>query len=759
MIKKRRPGLNRAACRHPDTMHASRSASQHSFTQRHRALLAGGALVVNLIAAVVAGGTLMYARSQVDLRVAVTTQNLARSMALTIDSLIDTIDLALLSGADEISRQLATGKPDHAGISAYLERQTGRLPGVILRASDAQGKVIYVPGNALAPSGITDREYFLRLRDDPQAGLVINRPIVGRIANKWIWLFARRVNKLDGSFGGAVLGRIDVDEITRILGQIKLSQDSTIALRDGEGGLIAGHLDGAASYPIPVGNNTMSVNFQQAYRANPTEGSYVSDSTKIDNIRRHFSYVRSGKHGFIVTMGVSDQVVYAEWRKQAWITGGMVALFALTSFVFARLLARAWRRQQRDVDALHNAQDIANLGSYDVDLRTMRGNASRTAQRIYGVGPDFPNDVHSWMNVIVEEFRDDIRASWNSVFEQRLPFDREYRIVRPSDGQTRWVHGKGKLHLDAKGRPVAVVGTIQDITERKAAELEVQQLNELLEQRVDERTAELEAMVERLRHSQEELAQSQARATLSTLVAGVSHELNTPIGNSVMVATTLKDQAHKFAQRFGAGSLKRSEFTGFLGTLGDGTELIERNLLRAEDLLKNFRQVAADQASEQRRQFDLLHMVQEVVQTLAPSLRRHTHKVELAIPAGITMDSLPGPLGQVVINLINNAYQHAFEGRGDGVLTISARQAGDQVILSFTDNGMGISADNLERLFQPFYSTKIGQGGTGLGLAIVKNLVTKSLGGSISVQSTPGSGTRFDICLPLVLPTGDADQS
>ena len=280
---------------------------------------------------------------------------------------------------------------------------------------------------------------------------------------------------------------------------------------------------------------------------------------------------------------------------------------------------------------------------------------------------------------------------------------------------------------------------------------EVKYLNVHLEKRVAERTQELESALERLQESQENLASSEAKATLSTLVASVSHELGTPIGNSMMASSSLGDQAREFQKLVDDGTLKRSDLSRFLVTLGQGTDMIQQNLRRASDLLKNFQQVAADQASEQRRVFDLRRAVSEILHTLTPSLKRHTHRIELMIPEGIQMDSQPGPLGQVVINMINNAYLHAFEGRNDGVFTISAIAQDGRVTLSFADNGAGIAPENIEKLFLPFFSTKIGKGGTGLGMAIVRNLVTKNLEGSIIVQSELGKGSRFDVELPLVL--------
>jgi len=277
---------------------------------------------------------------------------------------------------------------------------------------------------------------------------------------------------------------------------------------------------------------------------------------------------------------------------------------------------------------------------------------------------------------------------------------------------------------------------------------QVQDLNATLEERVALRTAELESALQRLQQSQENLASSEAKATLSTLVASVSHELSTPLGNSLMAASTLSDHANEFQALVDGGNLKRSDLANFLEILQSGVGMVTLNLQRANQLLVDFRQVAADQASEQRRVFDLAHTVQEIVHTLSPGLKRHPHRIVQNIPAGIALDSRPGPLGQVVINLINNAYLHAFEQRNDGVLTISATEAQDSVTLYFTDNGIGIPPEHLDKLFQPFFSTKIGKGGTGLGMAIVHNLVTKALGGSVTVKSSPGQGAEFQVELP-----------
>jgi signal transduction histidine kinase len=208
----------------------------------------------------------------------------------------------------------------------------------------------------------------------------------------------------------------------------------------------------------------------------------------------------------------------------------------------------------------------------------------------------------------------------------------------------------------------------------------------------------------------------------------------------------------RFQAQVDSGQLRRSDLTAYLQEMRTGSDLMERNLLRAVDLVKNFKQVAADQASEQRRMFDVGAVVNEVVNTLSPSLKRHAHRVEVNIANELWIDSYPGALGQVLINLINNAYLHAFEGMDSGCVSIDASPQAGEVVLCIADNGAGMSQELLAQLFQPFFSTKIGQGGTGLGMTIVENLVKKTLGGALRVESSVGRGSRFFIRLPQVVP-------
>jgi len=333
--------------------------------------------------------------------------------------------------------------------------------------------------------------------------------------------------------------------------------------------------------------------------------------------------------------------------------------------------------------------------------------------------------------------------------------------------------GRNELHLLAAKLNEMTANIRTGIAEKAdlVARLQDEQakirlLNESLEQRVAERTMELEhdrqqlattnaqlaQALDTVQRAQEELARNEKLTALGSMVAGVAHELNTPIGNSLMAASTLNDNVHKFAASFSSG-LKRSEVDRFIQEASSVSELLTRNIIRAADLVTSFKQIAVDQTSSQRRNFDLARVVRENIDALMPTLRKTPYTVAQHIEAGLSMDSYPGPLGQVLINLINNAVIHGFHERGSGAVTIEGRGGRDGwVELVVSDNGAGIAPDILNRIYDPFFTTKLGAGSTGLGLNITHNIVTGLLGGQIQVESAPGHGTRFIISVPRVAP-------
>lgn len=296
---------------------------------------------------------------------------------------------------------------------------------------------------------------------------------------------------------------------------------------------------------------------------------------------------------------------------------------------------------------------------------------------------------------------------------------------------------------------------LDDITARKQAEKVLAEAKEAAEVALQERENalhELNRTNARLRETQAELVEREKMAALGALVAGVAHELETPIGNTLISATTLAEKHVETDRQFKEG-MKRSSMLAFLDAVGQSTQIVIRNMQRAAELLQSFRNVAVDQSSSLRRHFRLEEVVAEIVMMLQPSIQKTPFVIDCKIPQHIEMDSFPGPLGQVLTNLVNNALIHAFEGRDHGTVCIEARLTdGEHVEIEVRDNGVGIPRVNIGHIFEPFFSTRFGQGGSGLGLSIVTNLVSGVLGGKITVNSEEGHGSAFILSLPLMAP-------
>lgn len=298
-----------------------------------------------------------------------------------------------------------------------------------------------------------------------------------------------------------------------------------------------------------------------------------------------------------------------------------------------------------------------------------------------------------------------------------------------------------------------LISSVVDISEQRRTQNQIHEINETLEQRVRKRTAELERALETLKRAQKELVRTEKLAALGSLVAGVAHELNTPIGNAVTVASTLQEKVQDFAGEIGNGTVRRSTVTSFIDDSRRASQLLMANLGQAAELVASFKQVAVDQTSSKRRSFDVATTVREVVVTLQPTLRKTPFALEYELAPGLVMDSYPGPLGQVINNLVLNALIHGFEGRSSGTVRIEAQRRDDgHAVLVISDDGNGIAKTHLKKIFDPFFTTKFGKGGSGLGLHIVHNIVTGLLGGRIAVTSRAGEGTRFTVILPLVAP-------
>lgn len=320
----------------------------------------------------------------------------------------------------------------------------------------------------------------------------------------------------------------------------------------------------------------------------------------------------------------------------------------------------------------------------------------------------------------------------------------------PSFGESgRWLSFTAAPLRDSTGQVIGAIETLRDITEQRQAEAALNERAEALQRALKD----LGEVIENLEQTQEELVRSEKLAALGSMVAGVAHELNTPIGNSLMVASHLVETSNKMKASLSAG-LKKSMLDAFLVDTETAGDVLVRNLSKAAELVSSFKQVAVDQTSSKRRKFNLAETIAEVVISLGPRLHQSPVTLEQHIAEDIYLDSFPGPLGQVLINLINNAIIHGFDGRATGRIVVQTDCSGNggQVVLKVSDNGIGISPEVLPRIFDPFFTTRLGQGGSGLGLNIVHNIVFGTLGGRINAESMVGEGVCFTLVLPLVAP-------
>lgn len=256
----------------------------------------------------------------------------------------------------------------------------------------------------------------------------------------------------------------------------------------------------------------------------------------------------------------------------------------------------------------------------------------------------------------------------------------------------------------------------------------------------------------RLKETQAHLVAQEKLAALGSLVAGVAHELNTPIGNCLLVASTVQGNSKEIIVKLSDQILRKSELNNYCNDMKNSSEIMMRSLTSAASLISSFKQVAVDRTSEHRRTFDLQQVLQDILATLRIRIDHAGHAITLDAPAHIKMDSYPGSLGQVITNLVENAILHAFEIGQAGMMTIKVTQPEQQrVALLFSDNGAGIPEENLKRVFDPFFTTKLGQGGSGLGLNICYNIVTSIMRGQLTVKSSLGAGTTFTLDCPLVV--------
>jgi len=405
--------------------------------------------------------------------------------------------------------------------------------------------------------------------------------------------------------------------------------------------------------------------------------------------------------------------------------------FGLSLLTFYRTVIRLLNKQKELFDSKSESEKLYRLladNSSDViwtlDIKKMRFTyISPSVESMRGYTPQeaiqlsleeslTPETLSCAMDLLSEEIKREKAEDVDPERTRTLEFEQYCK-----DGSTSWAEVKMKFLRDNSGKPVAIIGASRDVTDRKRAE------NQML--------------------------QSEKMAALGNMVAGVAHEISTPLGVGLLSASYLMDSTKEYTDSIASGEVIRSEFEKYTKDAVEASSLIITNLTRAADLLNSFKQVAVDQVDDYQRIFDLKDSIDKILISLHPKYKRTSHTIRVNCPENLKIKSYPGAISQIITNLVMNSLVHGFNGIEHGVITIDVTIEDDTLFFSYLDNGVGMDNENLKRIFDPFFTTNRKQGGTGLGMHIVYSLVVKTLKGEIACTSQTGNGISFLLKIPV----------
>jgi signal transduction histidine kinase len=405
---------------------------------------------------------------------------------------------------------------------------------------------------------------------------------------------------------------------------------------------------------------------------------------------------------FIWGLIVAITIIFRMWRKRGTLSRLFMVCFIGNSFVILTLnVLRAYFNSTLDYVNIY-----VNLNSF---------------------GGPFFIAVNIILSTFILAFRIiDLRSRFALEQQHRIHVEKERLLIQEQNAELQ------SLNLELQRQ--------QEFVEEQSAELEL-------------KNTVLQEQLETINRTQTQLAQAEKMASLGTLVAGVAHELNTPIGVAVTAASTLDVRTKDFVKRYQEGGLKKSELDAYVQTAQMGADLTLRNLERAANLIQSFKQVAVDQTTDNKRRIGVKSYIAGIITSLEPKWKTTRHRVELVCDETLEMETYPGAIAQIITNLIDNSLLHGFQGyTEEGIMRIKVenQDPNNQVTITYSDNGKGIPQEVLPKIFDPFFTTKQAQGGTGLGMHIVYNLVTQKLGGEILCENAGTlSGATFSLTFPV----------
>ena len=398
-----------------------------------------------------------------------------------------------------------------------------------------------------------------------------------------------------------------------------------------------------------------------------------------------------------------------------------------------------------------NLLDIAASAIIVVDEKLSISLFNKAAQQLFGF--DFTEiDSEDFLSLIenneqmTRQTLTDFIANDKS---QVLSLDKNPIAAHKKNGDIFYISAVLAKQHDAAHKLVTI--SIVDISERLLREQSLKDNQDQLEILVADRTKELQASLNVLRNTQNRLVESEKMAALGGLVAGVAHEINTPVGIGITASSQLQDLTQDFADKFDSGQLSKNDLDKFIEQVGYSTKINLLNLTRAAGLINSFKEMSVDQSTEEIRQFNIHQYSEDILLSVKPKFKNTAHQIILHCPKDIVINNVPGVYSQILTNLLMNSLVHGFEAVTTGEIIIKISICNESIRLEYSDNGGGMDAEQLKKIYEPFYTSKRSQGSTGLGMNIVYNLVSQTLGGSIQCQSKKGEGVIFNIQFPCNL--------
>ena len=386
-----------------------------------------------------------------------------------------------------------------------------------------------------------------------------------------------------------------------------------------------------------------------------------------------------------------------------------------------RDITQELKAKQNEIEYEHllaESQRMAKIGSWKINLSDNSFNCSDEIYNILNIEKENKlKDYSCFLEYVHNEDKEKVTKSFDEFIENKIPYTLEYRIIIENN-QIKHIQSSWEAINDENDNLISLIGTVQDISYTKSIQNQLEELNKTLEDKVIKKTQELE-------QAQEQLLFSEKMAALGSLVAGVAHEINTPIGIGYTGSSHFIDETKLLKKKYHEDTMTKEDFEEYLNTSVELSNLINANLERAVELVKSFKQVAVDQSSEEKRVFNLSKYINEILTSIHSVTKQKNISFNIVCDENLIVDTYAGAFAQIITNLIMNSFIHGFEGVDEGSITLSIEKEDNILHLEYKDTGNGIENKNLDKIFDPFFTTNRSNGSSGLGLNIIYNMIKK----------------------------------